>query len=180
MRFRKIAVALTFVFMSLAARAHAASPDAIVAAIQTSGIHAPSLEGLTEDQRIETVCLALNLYHEARGSTERDILGVAHVTKNRITQGGNRKGFCDIIWEKGQYSWTIRPLSQMMPKEAKAWNRMVSIATTFVIGAAGADFTGGANTFYAKSLGVPKWTTRGTGRQTIGAHTYVKIPRKGS
>lgn len=177
MRFRKIAVASTIVFLSLAARAQAASPEAIVAAIQGSERHAQSLVGLTEEQQTETVCLALNLYHEARGSTERDILGVAHVTRNRISQGGNRKGFCEIIWERGQYSWTIRSLTAMMPKEIGSWDRMVDYAKEFVVGEPCEDFTNGANTFYSRKLGTPRWTARGTGRMTIGAHVYVRIPR---
>lgn len=178
MRFRKIAVALSIAFMSLAARAHAASPDAIIAALQSSAAHAPRLEQLAGDHQREVTCLALNLYHEARGSTQADRLGVAWVTKNRITQGGNRKGYCDIIWEKDEYSWTVRSVAGMMPREVATWNRMVALSMAFIAGEYVHDITNGANTFYAKRLGTPTWTLPGKNRQTIGAHVYVKMPRR--
>ena len=120
-----------------------------------------------------TLCLALNLYHEARGSTLADIRGVAWVTRNRVESSG--RSYCRIIWEPGQYSWTVRSIRSLLPREIESWNRMVRISQEVIAGTV-SDPTGGANTFYLRHLGTPSWTRRGTGRITIGAHTYVRLP----
>lgn len=128
------------------------------------------------EHRRQTLCLALNIYHEARGSTRNDMVGVAWVTRNRVESRYSKgRDYCQIIWEPGQYSWTRRSVSSLMPREMEAWQRVVTVAQS-VIGGSVSDPTRGANTFYATRLGTPAWTRRGTGRMVIGAHTYVRLP----
>lgn len=128
-------------------------------------------EHITTDER-QTLCLALNVYHEARGSTRQDMAGVAWVTKNRARYSG--KTYCQTIWEPGQYSWTTRSANSLVPREMAAWHRVVGISHQVMQGEI-RDPTNGANTFYNSRLGIPRWTANGTGRITIGAHTYVRI-----
>lgn len=129
-----------------------------------------------EENRRQTLCLALNIYHEARGSTRNDMVGVAWVTRNRVESRYSRgRNYCQIIWEPGQYSWTKRSTTSLMPREIRAWQSVVRIAEQVINGEV-ADPTSGANTFYSSRLGAPAWTRRGTGRMTIGAHTYVRLP----
>ena len=119
-------------------------------------------EHITENVR-ETLCMSLNVYHEARGSTRQDQLGVAWVTKNRATRSG--RSYCRTIWEPGQFSWTPRSTSSLMPREMAAWHRAVRVARQVMSGET-ADPTGGARNFRAARLG------GGRGARVIGAHAY--------
>lgn len=133
-------------------------------------------EQIDHPERRQALCLALNIYHEARGSTRNDMVGVAWVTRNRVESRFSRgRNYCQIIWEPGQYSWTKRSADSLMPREREAWQRVTRIAIQVMNGEV-ADPTNGANTFYSTRLGTPAWTRRGTGRMSIGAHTYVRLP----
>ena len=119
-------------------------------------------EHIVEDTQ-ETLCLALNVYHEARGSTRTDQVGVAWATKNRVSRSGH--SYCRIIWAPGQFTWTVRSVSSLIPHEMAAWNRVVVISRQVMAGEV-ADPTGGARNFRAARLG------GGRGYRVIGAHAY--------
>lgn len=59
---------------------------------------------------IETalMCLALNIYHEARGESEAGQKAVALVTVNRAKK---KERVCHTVFQPKQFSWTI-PLMQ--------------------------------------------------------------------
>lgn len=54
---------------------------------------------------IVLACLALNIYHEARGEPIEGQRAVAYVTINRAQASG--KEVCDVVFEDEQFSWTI-------------------------------------------------------------------------
>ena len=59
------------------------------------------------DQRIdEKVCLACNLYFEARGEEKTGIVAVAMVTLNRVNSFEYPNSICKVVWQKWQFSWT--------------------------------------------------------------------------
>lgn len=166
---KKLFKILLMAMCILPSQAIAAPQDAMLTAINQ-----PRYTRHSEERNV--LCLALNLYHEARGSTERDIRGVAWVTRNRVESPFSRgRNYCGIIWERGQYSWTVRSVNNLLPREIETWHRMVRISQDVIDGNV-TDPTNGANTFYRSSLGTPAWTRRGTGRIAIGSHTYVKLP----
>jgi N-acetylmuramoyl-L-alanine amidase len=111
----------------------------------------------------ETLCLSLNVYHEARGSTRQDQIGVAWVTKNRMARTGH--SYCRTIWAPGQFTWTVRSISSLTPREMAAWGRAVQVSRQVMSGDL-ADPTGGARNFRAARLG------GGRGYRVIGAHAY--------
>lgn len=47
----------------------------------------------------EVHCLALNIWHEARGTSVDDQLAVAHVTKNRELSSKYPSGICDVVFQ---------------------------------------------------------------------------------
>lgn len=114
-------------------------------------------------ERRQALCLALNVYHEARGSTRTDQVGVAWATKNRVSRSGH--SYCRIIWAPGQFTWTVRSVSSLIPHEMAAWNRAVRISRQVMAGEI-VDPTGGARNFRAARLG------GGRGYRVIGAHAY--------
>jgi len=118
---------------------------------------------LEHPERRQALCLALNVYHEARGSTRQDQIGVAWVTKNRVARSGH--SYCRTIWAPGQFTWTVRSVSSLIPHEMAAWNRAVRISRQ-VMAEEVADPTGGARNFRVARLG------GGRGYRVIGAHAY--------
>ena len=56
----------------------------------------------------ELKCLSDMIYHEARGESESGQLAVAIVTINRAKSGKYPANLCNVIYQKGQYTWTRR------------------------------------------------------------------------
>lgn len=74
------------------------------------------------------LCLALNIYYEARGEPEIGQIAVAHVTQNRANQ--NNSSICSEVFKKNQFSWTRK--SYRIPKSSdKAWQKSLIIAKTY-------------------------------------------------
>jgi spore germination cell wall hydrolase CwlJ-like protein len=51
-------------------------------------------------------CLALNVYHEARGESEEGQIAVANVTMNRVEHSYFPDDVCSVVWDDNQFSWT--------------------------------------------------------------------------
>ena len=74
----------------------------------------------------ELVALALNVYHEARGSTKEDMIAVAVVTMNRLGHRQFRNTIEEVVFQPYQFSWT-RLNKDLLPKE-KIWKDCQEIA----------------------------------------------------
>ena len=165
-------VMLTSIFFGFSTAAKATTPKQTLAAIHKS-FNPESLKDLDIAVQDEILCAALNLYHEARGSSEADIMAVGYSTRNRVLASTSHK-FCDSIWEKGQYVWTKRAVSGQLPKEATSWNRMVDCARKIVTDQSNADPTKGADSFYSRHIHCPAWAVRSKVHLTIGDHVFVR------
>jgi len=90
------------------------------------------------DKDREVSCLALNIYHEARGEPIDGMLAVGFVTLNRVTDKYHPDTICEVVWEKryskkhkrhiAQFSWTLDGKSDK-PKEKEAWDYAQKLAT---------------------------------------------------
>ena len=134
--------------------AMASTADGAVAALDR-----PQFTRDIAENRRQTLCLALNLYHEARGSTTQDLRAVGWVTRNRVSDRGT--DYCRVIWEPGQFTWTRRSVGSLIPRELNAWHRVVGIAQQVMNGSV-ADPTNGARNFHV-------YNGRG---MRIGAHRF--------
>ena len=54
------------------------------------------------------LCLTLNIFHEARGESLIDQIGVAAVTMNRVRDKGYPKSVCKVVYQPNQFVWTSR------------------------------------------------------------------------
>lgn len=167
MRYNNIAAVLVAMLMATTT-AKAASLDLTLSSVTTN----ESIRSLTPTTRNDVTCLALNMYHEARGSTYEDILAVGLSTRNRVTH--YKKTYCQIIWERGQYVWTTRDISGIIPKEKATWHRLLKIAHE-VVDNQHEDFTNGATSFYSAKLASPPRWARNRNAMRIGAHFYVRV-----
>lgn len=72
-------------------------------------------------------CLALNIYFEARSEDLQSQVAVGQVTLNRVSSPNYPNTVCEVVKQKGQFSWYSDGLSDK-PKEALAWTRSLALA----------------------------------------------------
>ena len=117
------------------------------------------------------MCLALNIYHEARGEPLDGQIAVAMVTMNRATwQSAN---ICQVVYERKQFSWTHRE-NDHTPQEPAAWTRAKRVASRVIAGHH-EDMTNGATHFHAREV-QPGWRHSLKKTATIGQHIFY-VPK---
>lgn len=125
------------------------------------------------------LCMALNIYHEARSEPLLGQHAVAQVTFNRA--GRNPDRVCDEVFKQKQFSWANSLTSaagnvraarskKFMPKDAKAWMLAKSVAHYTVSGQI-KDFTGGAMFYHTKAVR-PVWRHYFKLVAVIGRHKF--------
>ncbi len=67
----------------------------------------------------EFQCLVRNVYYESRGEPRNGKLAVALVTLNRTENPKYPKSICDVVYQKKQFSWTIKFKKTKI--DEKAW-----------------------------------------------------------
>lgn len=88
----------------------------------------------------QLVCLAKNVYFEARLEPELGQRLVAHVTLERQRENSLRFGrpaICNVVYHKttrnsgrttAQFSWTLLPKAQQVPQDKRKWEQALRIA----------------------------------------------------
>jgi N-acetylmuramoyl-L-alanine amidase len=127
------------------------------------------------------ICLAMNIYHEARSESIPAQYAVASVTLNRA--GRDHKKVCHVVGQKHQFSWTTKLLAKRgdtlalkregYPKDEHAWELAQKIANT-ALKRLDLDFTGGA-TFYHANYVTPAWRHTVQHTKTLGTHIFYKV-----
>jgi len=83
-----------------------------------------------------TMCLALNVYFEARQESLAGQLAVAQVTLNRVTDDRYPDTVCDVVWEDKQFSWTHdgKPddPTRMDYLDVQAWHTVRKLAESVI------------------------------------------------
>ena len=120
----------------------------------------------------ELRCLAMNIYHEARGEGFTGMVGVAQVTLNRHhVRYRGKSTLCQIIFDRGQFSWTRKPKHII---QSKAWNKAQQVATQV---AEGLRIRGLENALYFhKHNRTPRWSKKTVVVMSIGRHHYRAAP----
>ena len=120
----------------------------------------------------EVLCLAMNVYHEARGSSLRDQYAVSHVVMNRVKDSRWSNNACQVIWKPYQFSWTNDEISDM-PDDVNAWIASQQVAWDVYTKAVN-DFTDGSNHYHREDV-EPKWSKDISFKKQIGAHYFMKL-----
>lgn len=80
----------------------------------------------------EILCLAKNIYYEARGEPMQGKIAVAQVTLNRVTHRTEfQSNICGVVYAKHQFSWTMEKHSE---PRGPAWMEAQAIAKAVIIG----------------------------------------------
>lgn len=133
------------------------------------------------DQK-ELMCLAENIYYEARNQTYDGMVSIANVTMNRVNHKGWKSTICGVVNQKRkigrrtvcQFSWVCQ--SNLKKPETyadrKAWKLSKQIALDILMGNL-KDMTNGATHYHTKSVH-PIWRHNLTEIGVIGSHIFYK------
>ncbi len=128
----------------------------------------------------ETQCLALNIYHEARGEPKAGQYAVAEVTMNRVASKRFPNTVCDVVYEKrwdrirkryvGAFSWT--ELESVSTSDGKAWEKALEIAGRTYHEETERQVDG-ALFYHARHIR-PSWARKKTRVARVGRHIFYK------
>lgn len=127
------------------------------------------------------ICLAANIYFEARNQTEEGQIAVAQVTMNRAGHDVNK--VCEVTLKRKQFSWlngktkkeeVVILAAFKQPKDKKAWTKAKRVANK-VLGYAHEDVVGDATHYHTKKVS-PKWGESGELKKigAVGDHVFYR------
>jgi spore germination cell wall hydrolase CwlJ-like protein len=138
---------------------------------------APTASGATTDDAQEIGCLALTIYHEARGESERGKLAVGHVVMNRAHSLLFPTNVCDVVRQGGQqhhrcqFSWWCDGNSDR-PKDQAALQESLWLAERIYYGCT-RDPTAGALWYHSTAV-KPSWSKSFGLGQRIDRHVFYR------
>ena len=124
------------------------------------------------------MCLALNVYHEARSDSMLGQYAVAHVVMNRVQSDRYPDTTCDVVqqgYHKGkhkcQFSWYCDGKSDT-PREHRAWALASLVAYDVLMGTV-PDVTRGSTHYHATYV-KPYWAAHYEKTGKYGSHIFYK------
>ncbi len=134
------------------------------------------------------VCLALNIYHEARDQPFIGQVAVAQVVMNRVDDPRYPDTVCEVVEQGPTYSWTddfpVRHRCQFSwfcdgksdkPRDNTAWDQSLLIAHGVMNGNLD-DFVEGATHYHATYVW-PEWAASKTPVVQINDHAFYRWER---
>ncbi len=128
-----------------------------------------------EELPSDTYCMALNLYHEARGEDASGVVAVGNVVLNRVASKRFPNTICEVVKQGGQrrykcqFSWWCDGRSDKA-KDKRAWSMMVRLSKTLLQGSIG-DNTDGALFYHTNSVS-PYWNVNMSPKVRLGTHIF--------
>lgn len=152
-------------------RVHVSPPVKVVEDIKRDTLIEPVLYS-DPHKRLQTLCMALGIYQEARGLPSKDRFAVGHAILNQMKKTGD--GVCETLWENhgGRFQWTKRPVHSLIPREITAWKEIQHVAWSLLTYRL-PDTIHGATMFYNPKLVHPAWAHVGVVTARMG-HVFVK------
>lgn len=130
----------------------------------------------------ELDCLALNMYHEARGEGGAGMMAVGMVTMNRLIDGRYGDSVCEVVYAPDQFSWT--GLKGLQKPRGSTWALAKRFAYDIYHQRLSAqqdgwiDDTNGATHYYNPHKVDPAWQREGFNKLDIGNHKFMKLETK--
>lgn len=125
----------------------------------------------------DVMCLALNIYHEARGESVEGQKLVAMVTLNRVKAKRWKDTVCGVVYQKYQFEWTqLRPYMDLSTnKERESFFLALKIAEDAINGRIEDESKGADHYFNPKTVKVqPTWPEKMTLVRVEGGHKFYK------
>ena len=142
---------------------------------------------------IETalLCLALNVYFEARSEPIAGQLAVAEVTLNRVASADYPNTICEVVYEGLHYTghngarFPVRDRCQFSwycdgrgdePRESKLWTESQKLAKhIFYYKDKYIDITDGATHYHANYIDDPRWARADRRTASIDQHHFFRL-----
>jgi N-acetylmuramoyl-L-alanine amidase len=115
------------------------------------------------------LCLALNIYFEARDQSIDGKLMVAEVTLNRVASPDFPDSICAVVWQPGAFSWTQDGKSDT-PRDLKSFAESVIIANDALYNPS--ILLGTSATYYHEQSIHPYWADTLVSLGKIGSHIF--------
>jgi len=116
----------------------------------------------------ELRCLAENVYYESRGELLVGQYAVAEVTMNRVASAEFPNSVCEVVHQKGAFSWTFRTIH--LPPHGYEWRRAQAVASS-VYQNLEAPLVNGALFYHATDIR-PAWASTRTQVAVVGHHLF--------
>jgi spore germination cell wall hydrolase CwlJ-like protein len=122
----------------------------------------------------EANCIAVAVYHEARGESLEGQLAVAKVIMNRAASGKYPTSWCGVVKQPWQFSF-VNPRSGNMPsvdQHSASWRKALGVtrlAVNNAVQSVPADCL-----WYHADYVAPSWGRRLTRVEKIGAHIFYR------
>lgn len=115
------------------------------------------------------LCLALAIYHEARGESHKGRQAVGHVIVNRANS--KDKDVCDVVKEKNQFHFVKKDGSAPKPVEKEIFYDSINTAEK-ILSNETLDPTKGSKYFWSIHIDEPSWAHRCKKKIRIGNHYF--------
>ncbi len=122
----------------------------------------------------QTQCLAITVYHEARGETLEGQLAVANVVINRAKSGRYPPSWCEVMKQPWQFSF-VNPKTGLFPgidTASASWSKAQAIARIAAQNVA-AEVDQDVLWYHADYV-APSWGRRLTRVEKIGTHIFYR------
>jgi N-acetylmuramoyl-L-alanine amidase len=120
------------------------------------------------------LCLAQNIFFEARSESIQGQIMVAEVTLNRVSAENYPDTICEVVYQKKQFSWTHDGATDNPEKlsltERRAWRRVKHLAFALTLYPELLEETG-ATHFHSTSVR-PRWSHRLRHIKQVGNHVF--------
>lgn len=122
------------------------------------------------------MCLALNVYFEARNQPLAGQVAVAQVTMNRVRSDKFPNDVCEVVYDHKQFSWYWDGKSDM-PRDPVAWEKAQLVASAVYDGSGHAELEG--VTHYHAVYVQPYWADYMSRVVVIGDHVFYREDEDG-
>ncbi len=120
----------------------------------------------------EAQCIAVAVYHEARGETLEGQLAVARVIMNRAASGKYPTSWCGVVKQPWQFSFVRGGRFPSVDESSAAWRKALGITRLAVSNAVQSVPTDCL--WYHADYVAPSWGRRLTRVEKIGAHIFYR------
>ena len=124
-----------------------------------------SIFSFADDYDEQTICLAQNIYHEARGEMIEGQIAVSNVVINRVKSKQFPNDICSVVYQRNQieiidkvlkllripafcqFSWTCDLKSNDLHRDSESWKNIQILAQEIIQGTYD-DLTNGATHYF--------------------------------
>jgi len=120
----------------------------------------------------EANCIAVAVYHEARGESLEGQLAVAQVIMNRAASGKYPAGWCAVVKQPWQFSFVRNGQFPSVDESSDAWRKALGI-TRLAVSSAVSSVPRDCLWYHANYV-APRWSNNLQRVEKIGAHIFYR------